>query len=614
MTSYQVRTNIQSVELPDGNYYPNANTVVTLTDADYHNIDPAMYTRGWLTDLGIVSGAFPESAVANLTADLAAKLPLTGGTLTGALTLAGDPTTNLGAATRQYVHARQPSINVKDPAYGAVGDGVTDDTAAINAAISAAGTAGGGIVFFPPGTYLSSGVPMRSYVTLGGCGDASVIKLKDGTNGDLITNFDSSVQETTIEKLLLDGNKSFNGTAACRGIAYTADTSATSVGRHRLFDLFIRNFSGEGLRLDGTHSGTSDIRNVRVYLCDGYGIWLSSSHDNIITGCDVGQAGLSGYRIDGSNNRLIGCNAWFSGRVTPSNGTGFTIPSGGSRSLLSGCQAQDSQLHGFVLFGCSNVVLSGCIADGCNANGEGVSSGLAGNGFQLNNATDCTVQGAALNRFATRTTRYAVEFAGTTNGCRVDMQTGPMLLGSYTGTPSATATGQITSSNGNFNTTFEADPLALGMVTTISPGVLPTAQTYAGANDCRYARVLVGGVISKIGMNVVTSSGNISVAAYRGTGAGRSRVPGTQLLTSGAVACPATGYQEVSLGASVYVAPGDFLALSCDNTTASFSGFGGFTSGLFGGVSYGQATAHPAPSTPSTFATTSRVPALTGAP
>lgn len=42
-------------------------------------------------------------------------------------------------------------VNVKDPAYGATGDGSTDDTAAITAAIVAC--SGGGIVFFPAGTY-----------------------------------------------------------------------------------------------------------------------------------------------------------------------------------------------------------------------------------------------------------------------------------------------------------------------------------------------------------------------------------------------------------------------------------------------------------------------------
>ena len=46
-------------------------------------------------------------------------------------------------------------FNVK--AYGAKGDGVTDDTAAVNAAISAANAAHGGTIYFPPATYLIAG-------------------------------------------------------------------------------------------------------------------------------------------------------------------------------------------------------------------------------------------------------------------------------------------------------------------------------------------------------------------------------------------------------------------------------------------------------------------------
>lgn len=38
--------------------------------------------------------------------------------------------------------------------YGAVGDGTTDDTSAIQSALTACNTAGGGTVFFPTGTYL----------------------------------------------------------------------------------------------------------------------------------------------------------------------------------------------------------------------------------------------------------------------------------------------------------------------------------------------------------------------------------------------------------------------------------------------------------------------------
>ena len=47
---------------------------------------------------------------------------------------------------------RYSEFNVKR--YGAVGDGVTDDAAAINAALQAAHAAGGGTVTFPAGTYL----------------------------------------------------------------------------------------------------------------------------------------------------------------------------------------------------------------------------------------------------------------------------------------------------------------------------------------------------------------------------------------------------------------------------------------------------------------------------
>ncbi len=46
-------------------------------------------------------------------------------------------------------------VNVKDPAYGAKGDGVADDAAAITAALAAL-PAGGGDVFFPAGTYKHS--------------------------------------------------------------------------------------------------------------------------------------------------------------------------------------------------------------------------------------------------------------------------------------------------------------------------------------------------------------------------------------------------------------------------------------------------------------------------
>lgn len=50
------------------------------------------------------------------------------------------------------------TVNVKDVAYGAKGDNATDDTNAIRKAIKAAEDAGGGVVYFPNGNYICSGV------------------------------------------------------------------------------------------------------------------------------------------------------------------------------------------------------------------------------------------------------------------------------------------------------------------------------------------------------------------------------------------------------------------------------------------------------------------------
>ncbi|MEW2923141.1 glycoside hydrolase family 28 protein [Muricauda sp. ANG21] len=54
--------------------------------------------------------------------------------------------------------------NVKK--YGAVGDGKKLDTDAINKAINDANKEGGGMVYFPPGTYLSASIHLKSNITL----------------------------------------------------------------------------------------------------------------------------------------------------------------------------------------------------------------------------------------------------------------------------------------------------------------------------------------------------------------------------------------------------------------------------------------------------------------
>jgi Pectate lyase superfamily protein len=93
-----------------------------------------------------------------------------------------------GSAWQWVTGGGGPQVfNVKDPIYGAKGDGITDDTAAMVAAQAACVAAGGGIVYLPPGRYVvttSGAAPftMGNDVTFVGAGaDASVIQVGSPT-------------------------------------------------------------------------------------------------------------------------------------------------------------------------------------------------------------------------------------------------------------------------------------------------------------------------------------------------------------------------------------------------------------------------------------------------
>ncbi|WP_349617119.1 M10 family metallopeptidase C-terminal domain-containing protein [Azotobacter salinestris] len=108
--------------------------------------------------------------------------------------------------------------NVKD--FGALGDGVTDDRAAIQAAIDAAYASGGGTVHLPPGEYRVSaaGEPsdgcllLRDGVYLAGAGmGETVVKLVDGSTAKITGMVRSAFAEETnnfgMRDLTLDGNR-----------------------------------------------------------------------------------------------------------------------------------------------------------------------------------------------------------------------------------------------------------------------------------------------------------------------------------------------------------------------------------------------------------------------
>lgn len=99
------------------------------------------------------------------------------------------------------------------------------------------------------------------------------------------------------------------------------------------------------------------------------------------------------------------------------------------------------------------------------------------------------------------------------------------------------------------------------------------AATWYTANAATYMRVHVP--VTKTyryaNLRVGVSSGNIQIALSSvDLYSDASAVYGTRLMTSGVIACPATGDQQVDL-TSTSVPAGDYLlSLWCDNTTATF--------------------------------------------
>lgn len=123
-------------------------------------------------------------------------------------------------ATTAYVDTALPYVDVR--AYGATGDGATNDTVAIQAAVDAVVTAGGGVVFFPVGNYLVTqiikdfaGTP--AHIILKGVGRDSSVISKYGAGTDTLLVF-SQTNITgghfIMEDLAINGSSAtYNGIA-----------------------------------------------------------------------------------------------------------------------------------------------------------------------------------------------------------------------------------------------------------------------------------------------------------------------------------------------------------------------------------------------------------------
>lgn len=184
------------------------------------------------------------------------------------------------SATKVYYPSNYPVFNVDNPEFGAVGDGVTDDAGAFDAAYAAAVAAGGGIVEASAKSYAVSHLPNLAGfgVTLRGAGRYATYIKYTATTGDCLT---------------IDGNY-----CAVEDLTFTPTVRKTSG-----FAIRIAAGKGNAIRRVATvyeYNGvavtaSSNIANAEI---DGLEVLYALGDYAVVTYGASGSAGVFGLTLE----------------------------------------------------------------------------------------------------------------------------------------------------------------------------------------------------------------------------------------------------------------------------------------------------------------------------
>lgn len=244
-------------------------------------------------------------------------------------------------------------INVKD--FEVKGDGQTDDTAALQAAIDETADRGGGVVFIPVGTYLvdpSKGLNLKSDIKLQGAGAASVFKVADGKNvsGNIMRV--EARQRVVLRDFTIDGNNAHQSGSTNYGL-YIAQSLDC-----QLHGVRVTNTSGTGIHVydssgcvvrdclsqNNTYHGF-EAEQIQGCVYQGNRGSQNQLHGLLISPGEVGGQGSRGNSFIGNtfdHNKQYG--------IAANAANGDTSPWLCTGNLIQGCVISDNGGYGLAIY------------------------------------------------------------------------------------------------------------------------------------------------------------------------------------------------------------------------------------------------------------------------
>ncbi len=200
--------------------------------------------------------------------------------------------------------ASQLFYNVVD--YGAIGDGITNNTKAINTAIEAAAKNGGGTVFFPAGEYLSFTIRMKSKITLH-LDNGAVLIGDQEKNG---VGYDLPEEDAWYKKFQDFGHSYWRNSLiygdSLRDIAITGQGLIWGKGLYTYDKPDIKGSGNKAIALKNCFNVT--IRDISI-LHGGHFCILATGVDNLTIDNVRADADRDAFDIDCCKNvRISNCN------------------------------------------------------------------------------------------------------------------------------------------------------------------------------------------------------------------------------------------------------------------------------------------------------------------